>query len=198
MKSITIQGQKRENVGKKSTIALRNAELVPCVVYGEKEPIHFSASDRGFKDLVYTADAHTVKIQLESGETIDAILQDIQFHPVSDKILHADFYQLRDDKSVTIEVPVKTIGRAKGVVVGGALRLNMRKLRVKALPANLPDDITLDVTNLLVGGKVYVESLRNDKYTIMHPNNAVVVAVRTTRNVPKGITGGEEITDDEA
>ena len=196
MKSITINGQKRESVGKKSTNALRNAELVPCVAYGEGEPLHFSTHEKSFKDLVYTADAHTVQIQLNSGEKLEAILQDIQFHPVTDKILHADFYQLRADKPIAVEVPVRTFGRAEGVVVGGALRVNMRKLRVKAIPANLPDDINIDVTPLIVGGKIYVEALRNDKYTILHPDNAVVVAVRATRNVAKGITGAEETEEE--
>ncbi len=196
MKSITIQGQKRESVGKKSTKVLRNAELVPCVVYGEGESLHFSTPEKSFKDLVYTPDAHTVKIQLNSGEKLEAILQDIQFHPVTDKILHADFYQLSENKAIAIDVPVKTVGRAKGVVVGGALRVNMRKLRVKAIPANLPDDITIDVTPLIVGGKIYVESLRNDRYTILHPDNAVVAAVRATRNVAKGVTGAEETEEE--
>ena len=120
MKSITIQGTKRETVGKKSTKALRDAELVPCVVYGGAETLNFSAEERSFKGLVYTPDAHTVSIEVD-GQTIPAVLQDIQFHPITDKILHADFYQLADDKPVVMEVPVRLTGRAKGVVSGGAL-----------------------------------------------------------------------------
>ena len=102
----------------------------------------------------------------------------------------------KQSKPIAIDVPVKTVGRAKGVVVGGALRVNMRKLKVKATPANLPDDITIDVTPLIVGGKIYVESLRNDKYTILHPDNTVVAAVRATRNVAKGVTGAEETEEE--
>ncbi|MCB9202601.1 MAG: 50S ribosomal protein L25/general stress protein Ctc [Flavobacteriales bacterium] len=181
MKSIEIKGQKRESVGKVSTKALRNAELVPCVIYGGGDTIHFSTQESNFKNLVYTSDAHTVTIVLESGEKIDAILQDIQFHPVSDAILHADFYQLNPDKAVSMEIPVRLYGRSRGVTNGGKLRQNLRKLTVKALPSNLPDEIKIDITNLRIGGKIYVEALKNDNYTFMHPDNAVVVAVRTSR-----------------
>ena len=155
MKSITIQGTKRESVGKKSTKALRDAELVPCVVYGGAETLNFSAEERAFKGLVYTPEAHTVSIEVD-GQTIPAVLQDIQFHPITDKILHADFYQLADDKPVVMEVPVRITGRAKGVVSGGAMRQTYRKLKIKALPANLPDEIVVDVTPLKIGNKLYV------------------------------------------
>ncbi|MCW0508734.1 50S ribosomal protein L25/general stress protein Ctc [Riemerella anatipestifer] len=185
MKSITIQGQKRESVGKKSTKALRDAELVPCVVYGGKEPLHFSTEEKSFKNLVYTPEAHTVSIEV-NGETIPAVLQDIQFHPITDRILHADFYQLSDDKPVVMEVPVKIIGRSRGVVAGGVLRQSFRKLKVKALPANLPDEIVIDVTKLRIGNKTYVGDIKSPDYTFMHPDNAVVVAVKMSRTAMKG------------
>lgn len=182
MKSITIQGVKRESVGKQSTRALRNADQVPCVVYGGNEPLHFSTEEKSFKNLVYTPEAHTVNLELADGTKVAAILQDIQFHPVTDKILHADFYQLQDDKPVAIEVPVRLTGRARGVVAGGVLRFNMRKLKVRAIPANLPDEILIDISSMRIGHKKYVESIRTDEYTILHPDNAVIVAVRTSRN----------------
>lgn len=181
MKSITIQGVKRESVGKAATRALRNADQVPCVVYGGNEPLHFSADEKAFKGLVYTPEAHTVDLELVDGTKISAILQDIQFHPVTDKIIHADFYQLHDDKPVAIEVPVRLTGRARGVVNGGVLRFNMRKLKVRAIPANLPDEIVIDITPMRIGHKKYVESIRSNDYTILHPDNAVIVAVRTSR-----------------
>ncbi len=181
MKSITIQGKKRESVGKASTRTLRNADQVPCVVYGGNEPLHFSADEKSFKDLVYTPDANTVNLELADGTKLHAILQDIQFHPVTDKIIHADFYQLHDDKPVAIEVPVRLTGRARGVVNGGVLRFNMRKLKVRAIPANLPDEIVIDITPMRIGNKKYVESIRNNDYTILHPDNAVIVAIRTSR-----------------
>ncbi|HBR11144.1 MAG TPA: 50S ribosomal protein L25 [Chryseobacterium sp.] len=191
MKSITIQGTKRESVGKKSTKALRDAELVPCVVYGGAEPLSFSTEEKSFKNLVYTPEAHTVSIEVD-GQTIPAVLQDIQFHPITDRILHVDFYQLSEDKPVIMEVPVRIIGRAKGVVAGGVLRQSFRKLKVKAIPANLPDEIVVDVTPLKIGNKLYVEALKNDAYTFMHPDNAVVAAVKMSRNAMKGAAMDEE------
>ncbi len=194
MKSITIQGQKREIVGKKSTQALRDAESVPCVVYGGKEVISFSALEKAFKPLVYTPEAHTVSLEI-NGETILAVLQDIQFHPITDKILHADFYQLSDDKAVVMEVPVRLTGRSKGVVSGGALRQSFRKLKLKALPANLPDDIVVDITNLKIGNKFYVGDIKTENFIFMHPDNAVVVAVKMSRNAMKA--GASAVADDD-
>ncbi|MBD8017331.1 50S ribosomal protein L25/general stress protein Ctc [Kaistella pullorum] len=194
MKSITIQGTKRESVGKKSTKALRDAELVPCVVYGGAETLNFSAEERAFKGLVYTPEAHTVSIEVD-GQTIPAVLQDIQFHPLTDKILHADFYQLDENKAVVMEVPVRITGRSKGVVAGGAMRQSFRKLKLKALPANLPDEIVVDVTPLKIGNKLYVGDIKTDNFTFMHPDNAVVVAVKMSRTASKGGAAAED--DDE-
>lgn len=184
MKSITIKGSERESVGKSATKALRNAGLVPCVLYGGDQPVHFSAEEMAFKNLVYTPNAHTVVIDL-GGKTYDAVLQDIQFHPVSDKILHIDFYQLFPDKEITMEVPVKVVGTSKGVLAGGVLRLNQRKLRVKAIPANLPDFVEADITELEMGSKLYVTKLASDKYKLLHPDNTVVAQVRISRAAMK-------------
>ena len=196
MKSITIQGTKRESVGKKSTKALRDAELVPCVVYGGSETLNFSAEERAFKGLVYTPEAHTVSIELD-GNTIPAVLQDIQFHPLTDKILHADFYQLSDDKPVVMEVPVRLTGRSKGVVAGGAMRQSFRKLKVIAIPGNLPDEIVVDVTPLKIGSKLYVGDIKVEGFTFMHPDNAVVVAVKMSRTAAKGGAGSADDDEDE-
>ena len=196
MKSITIQGTKRENVGKKSTKALRDAELVPCVVYGGNEPLNFSTEEKSFKNLVYTPEAHTVSIEVD-GQTIPAVLQDIQFHPITDRILHVDFYQLSEDKPVIMEVPVRITGRSKGVVAGGVLRQSFRKLKVKAIPANLPDEIVVDVTPLRIGNKLYVAALKNEAYTFMHPDNAVVAAVKMSRNAMKGGAAADDDDDEE-
>jgi len=184
MKSITIKGSKRESVGKVATKALRNAGMVPCVIYGGDKPIHFSAEEKAFKNLVYTPNVYTASIDVD-GQKIPAILQDIQFHPVSDRILHVDFYQLFYDKEITMNIPVKLVGKSKGVAIGGALRHNLRKMRVKALPANLPDFIEADITELEIGNKLYVTELKNDKYSILHPNNTVVAQVRMSRNASK-------------
>jgi len=184
MKSITINGSERENVGKSSTKSLRDAGLVPCVVYGGDKPVHFSAEAKSFKNLVYTPNAHTVVLDL-GGQTINAILQDIQFHPTSDKILHIDFFQLNETKEITMEVPVKITGTSPGVLGGGVLRLNTRKLKVKALPADLPDYVTADISELQMGNKLYVTKLVSDKYKLIHPDNTVVAQVRISRAAMK-------------
>jgi large subunit ribosomal protein L25 len=184
MKSITIKGSERESVGKVATKALRNAGEVPCVIYGGNQPVHFSADERAFKTLVYTPNAHTVVIELE-GKSFNAILQDIQVHPVTDKILHIDFFQLFDDKEITMEVPVKVVGVSPGVLLGGVLRLNTRRLKVKALPKNLPDFIDADISPLEMGNKLYVTKLVSDKYKLLHPDNTVVAQVRISRAAMK-------------
>jgi large subunit ribosomal protein L25 len=196
MKSITIKGQVRESVGKKATKALRNAEQVPCVVYGGKEAIHFAAPAKAFKHIVYTADALTATIELEGQDTITAVLQDIQFHPITDEILHIDFYQLFDDKEVTMEIPVKLVGNSRGVMNGGSLRHNLRKLKIKALPANLPDLLTADITKLKIGDKLYVTELASEDYTILHPDNSVVAQVKMSRNASAD-SGDDEDEDEE-
>ena len=202
MKSITIKGSKRESVGKVATKALRNAGRVPCVLYGGGEPLHFSAPELDFSKLVYTPNAHTVEIILGDDSKINAILQDIQFHPLTDKILHADFYQLFDDKEISMNIPVKLEGSAPGVIIsGGVLSRNKRKLRIKALPANLPDFLTVDISKLELGNKIYTESLQNDSYSILHPDNTVVCQVRTSRasiveeEVSEELEGAEGATE---
>ena len=182
MKSITIKGSKRESVGKSATKALRNAGMVPCVLYGGDEPVHFAADELAFTKLVYTPNAHTVALEIGEKMKFNAILQDIQFHPLTDKILHIDFYQLFDDKAVSMDIPVKILGAAPGVLnSGGVLSRNKRKLRVRALPANLPDFIEADISNLELGSKLYVTELENENYRFLHPDNTVVCQVRTSR-----------------
>ncbi|MFK2818578.1 50S ribosomal protein L25/general stress protein Ctc [Flavobacteriaceae sp. LMIT009] len=181
MKSITINGSKRESVGKKASKALRNAGQVPCVLYGGDQAVHFSANELAFSKLVYTPNAHTVVIALDGGESYNAVLQDIQFHPVTDKILHIDFYQLFEDKEVTMDIPVQVVGNAPGVLNGGVLRRNKRKLRVKALPTNLPDFIEANISKLKIGSKLYITELENEAYNFLHPDNTVVCQVRRSR-----------------
>ncbi|ULC59562.1 50S ribosomal protein L25/general stress protein Ctc [Flaviramulus sp. BrNp1-15] len=181
MKSITINGSQRESVGKKATKALRNAGQVPCVLYGGDKPVHFSAPELAFSKLVYTPNAHTVVIALDNGETLNAVLQDIQFHPVTDRILHVDFYQLFEDKEIALNIPVNLVGNSRGVKNGGVLRRNNRKLRIKALPANLPDFIEIDITPLKIGDKVAVGDLPSEKYTFLHSDNTVVCQIKTAR-----------------
>jgi len=184
MKSITIKGSERESVGKAATRTVRNAGMVPCVLYGGDQPVHFIAEEKAFKDLVYTPNVHTVVIDL-NGKTYNAILQDIQFHPVSDKILHMDFYQLDETKEITMEVPVKVVGTSPGVLGGGVLRLNQRKLKVRALPKNLPDFVEANISELEMGNKLYITKLETNNFKLLNPENTVVVQVRISRAAMK-------------
>ncbi|MBT9187330.1 MULTISPECIES: 50S ribosomal protein L25/general stress protein Ctc [Zobellia] len=195
MKSIKIKGSERESVGKKATKALRNAGQVPCVVYGGEKPLHFSADELAFRDLVYTPAAHTVKVDLGDVK-VKAIMQDIQFHPVTDKILHIDFYQLFDDKEVTMNIPVRLVGNAPGVRAGGRLLFRKRKLAIKALPDNLPDYFDIDISKLKIGENITVESLLKDEFTILHPETTVVVQVKTQRTAV-AVDDDEEIEGEE-
>ena len=193
MKSITINGSQRESVGKSSTKALRNAGKVPCVVYGGEKPVHFSADEISFSKLVYTPNAHTVIISLDGKEEINAVIQDIQFHPVSEKILHIDFFQLFENKEINMTIPVKFSGNAPGVrLEGGLLFKNKRKLYVKALPKNLPDFISVDISNLHLNDKVTIQDLLNENYIFVHPENMVVCQVKMSRASLSLTTAEEE------
>jgi len=184
MKSITIKGSERESVGKAATRTVRNAGMVPCVLYGGDQPVHFTAEEIAFKNLVYTPNVHTVVIDL-AGTSYNAILQDIQFHPVNDKILHIDFYQLHDDKEITMDVPVKITGTSPGVLGGGVLRVNQRKLKVRALPANLPDFVEANISELEMGNKLYITKLEQKNFKLLQPENTVVAQVRISRAAMK-------------
>jgi large subunit ribosomal protein L25 len=148
---------------------------------------------------VYTANAHTVVIELGGGEKYEAVMQDIQFHPVTDRILHIDFYQLFEDKPVTMQIPVRLQGNSPGVMNGGRLMFRKRKLTVKALPANLPDVINVDISKLRIGGNISVMNVLSDDYTFLHPDNTTIVQVKTSRNAvddteedeEEGAEGGE-------
>ncbi|WP_010520587.1 50S ribosomal protein L25/general stress protein Ctc [Aquimarina agarivorans] len=195
MKSLTINASQRESLGKKATKALRNAGSVPCVVYGGDTVTHFTAPENSFSKLVYTPDVHTVVIALDNGTKINAILQDIQFHPVTDKILHIDFVQIFDDKAITMEIPVRTTGKSPGVANGGNLKFNARRLKVKGLPANLPDVIEADISELKIGNKLYVTQLNSEGFEFLHADNTVVCQVKNSRNA---IADEEEGADEAA
>ena len=184
MKSITIKGSQRESVGKAASKALRNAGQVPCVLYGGDNVLHFSAPELAFKNIVYTPNVYTAAIEL-NGKTYDAILQDIQFDPITDKIIHIDFYQLNKSKEITIEVPIQIEGTSPGIMAGGTLRIVNRKLKVKALPDNLPDFVPVNISGLEMGNKLYVTKLAQENYKIMHPDNTVVCQIRVSRAAMK-------------
>ena len=133
---------------------------------------------------MYTPNVYTAAIEL-NGKTYDAILQDMQFDPVTDKIIHIDFYQLNKNKEITIEVPIQIEGTSPGIMAGGTLRIVNRKLKVKALPDNLPDFVPVNISGLEMGNKLYVTKLVQENYKIMHPDNTVVCQIRVSRAAMK-------------
>ncbi|MCY3997963.1 MAG: 50S ribosomal protein L25/general stress protein Ctc [Flavobacteriaceae bacterium] len=186
MQALTINATLREQVGKVATKAIRKAKRVPCVLYGGDTPIHFSVPENDFKELIYTPRAYIVELIIDKKQTYKAILQDIQFHPVTDAILHVDFLQLFDEKPVVIEVPVRIKGVPIGVLSqGGVLRVNRQKIALRALPKNLPDFLECDVTPLRIGNKFYVTELKNPDFEILESENVVVAQVRTSRTALK-------------
>ncbi len=180
MEIIEIIGYKRANLGKQNSKKLREEGNVPCVVYGGKEQIHFHSPMILFRDLVYTPGANFVKLNIEGIEK-DAILQDIQFHPVSETILHADFLELQDDKKVKMEIPVKIIGNSPGVQQGGKILMRIRKLSLMAYPKNMPSFVEVDISELQLGKSIKVEELLNDQYDILNSPLVSVVSV----NIPR-------------
>ena len=189
MKSVSISAEKRVDLGKKEAKALRAAGKVPCVVYGGENIQHIAATETAFNNLVYTPNVYTVAIDIE-GNTVNALIKDIQFHPVTDRIIHVDFIELTAGKEVNTEIPVIITGNAIGVRNGGKLRKTLRKLSVRSTPENLPDAITLDITDMKIGEKIYVRDIDADNFDILTSGNAVVVAVKTARNAV------EEVEDD--
>ncbi len=182
MKSFDVKGSKRAEITKQEVKELRNSKKVPCVIYGGKEPIHFSADESAFKGLIYTPDSHLVNLDID-GVTITTVLKEIQFNPVTDAIIHIDFLEIGVNKPVVISVPVKFTGASEGVKQGGKLVAKMRKLKIQALPSKLPDSITIDISDLKIGGSTRVRDLKQDGVTFLDSGNNVVVGVRVTRNV---------------
>lgn len=193
MKTIEIIGFKRANLGKKEAKRLRNEGNVPCVVYGGKEQVHFYAPMILFKDLVYTPDVHMVEVNIE-GDIYKCILQDIQFHPVNEIILHADFLELREGKEIKMNIPVRLQGTAPGVIKGGKLYIKHRTLPIKALPDNLPQYIDVDISKLQLGKAAKVADLKPENYEILLDGIKSIVSVE----VPRALRGKAGETEEEA
>lgn len=180
MQSIELTGSARANLGKTATKQLRTEEMVPCVLYGTNGNIHFASPAKEFRHLVLTPNVYLVNLNID-GKVHTAVMQDIQYHPVSDAILHVDFLSITQDKAIVMEIPVILNGFAEGVKAGGKLQLEIRKLRVKALPKNLPDTLDIQIDTLGLGKTIQVKDLNYDNMEIMNAKNAVVVSVKLTR-----------------
>ncbi|MES2389170.1 MAG: 50S ribosomal protein L25/general stress protein Ctc [Bacteroidota bacterium] len=180
MKSVEIIGYKRANLGKADAKALRLESLVPCVLYGTGEQIHFSVPMILFRELAYSPVAYLADLNIE-GKKYRAILQDVQFHAVNDMLMHADFLALQDDKPVRTEIPVKLEGTAVGVTKGGKLTPKLRKLKIEALPANLPDFISVDITDLDLGKTIKVSAVKPENYKILNVGAVPLVSIEIPR-----------------
>ncbi len=191
MKTLAISVKKREKVGKTSTRALRNQGNVPCVLYGGEKQVTFYAHENDFRKLVYTPETFLVELDINGTQT-KAIMKDIQFHPVTDKILHIDFLEVFDDKPIVVSLPVKLEGVAVGVRNGGNLLFRRKKIITKGLLANLPDAITINIEHLKIGMFFYIGDLEIDNVEFLAPKNSVVVGVKTARSAI------EEVEDEDA
>ncbi|MDX1903032.1 MAG: 50S ribosomal protein L25/general stress protein Ctc [Thermonemataceae bacterium] len=180
MKVVEIIGYKRANLGKTEAKQLRAEGLAPCVLYGGKEQVHFYSPMILFRDLVYNPDAAYVKLNIE-GDEYDAILQDAQFHPTNEVLLHADFLLLRNDKFIKMNIPIKLVGNSVGVQKGGKLITKLRKLTILALPTDMPEFVEVDITNLEVGKSFKVKDLGEKNYKILNSPSNPIVSVEVTR-----------------
>jgi len=180
MKTLAISVKQRENVGKTSTRALRNQGKVPCVLYGGEKQVTFHAHENDFRKLVYTPDVFIVELDID-GSKVKAIMQDIQFHPVTDKILHIDFLEISDDKAITVSIPVILNGLAIGVRDGGNLMFRRRKIITKGLSANLPNAIEINIEDVKIGQFIYIKDLNIEGCEFLAPPSSVVVGVKMSR-----------------
>ena len=195
MKTLAISVKKRETVGKKNTRALRNQGNVPCVLYGGEKQVTFYAHENDFRKLVYTKDTFVVELDI-NGDVINAVMQDIQFHPVSDKILHIDFLQVFDDKPVTVSLPVNLEGISKGVKNGGNLLFRRPKIITKGLVSNLPDAININIEDLAIGMFIYIKDINIEGCEFLAPPSSVVVGVKTARTAIEVEEEDNEDSDD--
>jgi large subunit ribosomal protein L25 len=192
MKTIKLNGQSRTHLGKKGSKELRKQDFIPCVLYGNKiENQNFVLGGKELKELVYTPFSYIVEINI-SGKIETCILKDIQFHPVTDKILHIDFLSISENKPVAIDVPVKITGNSEGVKQGGKLQILSRKIKVSALLNDLPDEIPVDITNLQIGKSICVGDLSLDKISIITPKSNIVCSVKITRAAMGAAAAAEE------
>jgi large subunit ribosomal protein L25 len=187
MKTLTLSGSPRKTIGRTNAHSLRREGKVPCILYGGKDIVHFEAIEKDFKHLVYTPDVHMIKLDV-GGKQVDAILQAIQFHPISDKIMHVDFLEVVGDKPVIMEIPVKFVGTSVGVKEGGKLLKKLSRIRVKAPISKIPGTIDLNIEPLKIGDYIRIKDLHYEGVTFLHEPSVTIVAVKVTREVVAEVT----------
>jgi len=180
MKTVSMSGSRRESVGKKDAKKHRVEGRVPCVIYGGKEEVHFSLEEKAFAKLLFSAQAFFVKLTID-GTDFNCILKDVQYHPVSDSIIHADFLEYSEDKPITLAIPVKVTGTSPGVIKGGSLDKKFRRLTIHALPKDMPEAIVVDISKMEVNDKITIAQVPQEKFKILERSEQFIVAVRPTR-----------------
>jgi large subunit ribosomal protein L25 len=191
MKKVSLSGSLRENVGKKDAKMHRKAFQVPCVMYGGKEQVHFVADEKGLMKIMHTPVAHIFELTV-GGHKHSTIVQDVQYHPVTDRMLHVDFMEIIPEKPVTIGIPIKVTGVAPGVLRGGKLVKKMRKLVIKALVQHLPDEIIVSIDGLEIGDSIKVSNMVLENVTFLDAPSSVILGVRTARAVVEEAVPGAE------
>ncbi len=190
MKSIEIQGQKRTEIGKKSSKKLRASGFVPCELYGGTENVHFSVEEKMLNKIIYTPNVYVVELNID-GKKHNAVLKEAQYHPVSDSALHVDFVEIFDDKKAAVKIPVKISGNSVGIRNGGKLRLAKRALYIIGFPKDLPDTLDIDITKLDIGDSIKVKDLNFENLEIKDPSSSMVVGIVSSR-ISKSMSGEEE------
>ena len=180
MKTVSLSGSPRESVGKKDTKKQRREGLIPCVLYGGKEQVHFTLKELDFGRLIFSPDVYLVNITID-GKEYHTILQDVQYHPVTDKTLHADFLEILPGKTITVRIPINFVGDVPGVIAGGRLVKNLRKILVKGMVENMPDYIEIDMSKLHIGDNIKVMDIKIENLQFLDPSSSVVVGVKTAR-----------------
>lgn len=191
MKTVSLSGSLRENVGKKDAKLNRRSGMVPCVIYGGKEQVHFVADEKMLAKVMHTPVTYIFNLNI-NGKEYSTIIQDVQYHPVTDRMLHVDFKEIVPEKPVTLSIPIKITGTAPGVLRGGRLLKKMRKLAIKALVQHLPDDVTVSIDNLEIGDSIKVSDMKAENVTFLDPASNVIVGVRTARAVVEEVAPGTE------
>ncbi len=190
MKEVSLSGSLRENVGKKDAKKHRKEGKVPCVLYGGKEQIHFTVPELNFGKLIFTPEVFKINLDI-NGTKYTAVLQDVQYHPVTDKVLHADFLEVLPGKQLIVGLPLRFEGTSPGVIRGGKMIRKMHKIRVKGQIDDMPEYIMVDISTLDIGGSVKIRDIELDKLSLLDPPNSVIVRVKMARAVEE-VAGVEE------
>ena len=191
MKSVALSGNKREERGTAKSNLLRKEEKVPCVIYGGKENVHFTINEVKFDKIINTPEVYFIDLDID-GTKFKAIIKSLQFHPVTDRVLHVDFLEVAEDKPLTIKIPVKLTGRSRGVANGGTLKTPKKRLEIKGLPSAIPENIEIDITSLKIGMSIKVGDLDFEGLTFLGADNAVVVGVKMSRAAVEDADEDEE------